>query len=173
MDNIYDAAQRTEIITPNHEEISAMLGLDFKVVLVENDNDFKKTVEYLGNMFLDGLTSAKDKVLVIRASKYGTMIITLQSRVVHWVPAYWSWWSSEDQKRVVDVTGAGNAFCGGYAYGWVKTEGDAVESAYYGAVSASYAVEQMGMPSIEDEHWNNGPDPAQRLSILKTKPLKF
>ncbi|KAI7890021.1 Ribokinase-like protein [Mucor mucedo] len=173
LDKIYDATQRTEIITPNHEEIAAMLGLDFKVVLVENGNDLKKTVEYLGNMFLDGLSSAQDKVLVIRASKYGTMIITLKSRAIHWVPAYWSWWSSEEQKHVVDVTGAGNAFCGGYAYGWDQTQGDPVESAYYGAVSASYAVEQMGMPSYETGHWNNGPDPAQRLSILRTKSCKF
>lgn len=150
-----------------------MLGLDFKNVLLENDNDFKKTVEYLGIKFLDGLSSAQDKVLVIRASKYGTMIITLKSRAIHWVPAYWSWWSSEDQKHVVDVTGAGNAFCGGYAYGWVKTQGNAVESAYYAAVSASYAVEQMGMPSIKDGCWNHGPNPSQRLAILKTKSCKF
>lgn len=150
-----------------------MLGLDFKVVLSEKNNDFKKTVEYCGNKFLDGLSTVDEKVLVIRASKYGTMIITLISRVIHWIPAYWSWWNTEDQKHVVDVTGAGNAFCGGYAYGWIKTQGNAVESAYYGAVSASYAVEQMGMPSNKNKCWNNGPNPEERLAILKTKSCKF
>lgn len=159
-----------------------MLGIDFKQLLLENNHDFKKCVEHCGNKFLDGVALLKDsnvKTLVVRASKYGTMIIDF-SRTAHWIPAYWSWWVKEDGEHVVDVTGAGNAFCGGYAYGWVKTHGDALESAYYGAISASFVVEKMGVPQFSVlsngvEAWNNGPSPIERLNILKSdrKQCKF
>ncbi|KAI9261903.1 Ribokinase-like protein [Helicostylum pulchrum] len=169
LNSIYNAALMTEIITPNHEEIADMLDIDFKKLLLENKNDFKQAVEYCGNKLLNGLSVS---TLVVRASKYGTMIIS-KSRKIHWIPAYWSWWDANDQVHVVDVTGAGNAFCGGFAYGWIKTQGDAVESSYYGAVSASYTVEQMGAPSFIDGRWNHGPSPIERLNILKSKSCKF
>jgi sugar/nucleoside kinase (ribokinase family) len=175
---IYEASQRTEILTPNHEEVASMQGLDFKKLLSEHDNDFKKTIEYCGNRFLDGIKSTSSsniKILVVRASKYGTMMIEPVSRSIHWVPAYWSWWSKEDQEHVIDVTGAGNAFCGGYAYGWIKTNGDAVESTYFGSISASFIVEQIGVPALSDgnQSWNVGPSPKERLAILKSKSCKF
>ncbi|KAI8083423.1 Ribokinase-like protein [Thamnidium elegans] len=169
LSSIYNAALMTEIITPNHEEIADMLDIDFKKLLLENKNDFKQTVEYCGNKLLDGLYVS---TLVVRASKYGTMIMS-KSREINWIPAYWSWWDVNDQAHVVDVTGAGNAFCGGFAYGWIKTQGDAVESSYYGAISASYTVEQMGVPSFIDGCWNNGLDPIKRLYRLKSKSCKF
>ena len=111
--------------------------------------------------------------MVIRGSKYGALVIQVDTRANHWVPAYWNWQSASDQAHVVDVTGAGNAFCGGFAFGWIKTKGDAVESAYYGAVSASYTVEQMGVPQFSNDNnlWNNGPNPAERLSKLKAKSV--
>lgn len=146
-----------------------MLNIDFKELLSENKNDFKQAVEYCGNKLLDGLSVS---TLVVRASKYGSMVL-LKTREVHWIPAYWSWWDSKDQAHVIDVTGAGNAFCGGFAYGWIKTQGDAVESSYYGAVSASYTVEQMGTPSFTNGCWNDGPQPMERLKRLKDKSCKF
>ena len=42
-----------------------------------------------------------------------------------------------------DVTGAGDAFCGGFLVGWLET-GDPVQAARYGAVSASLALEDFG-----------------------------
>jgi sugar/nucleoside kinase (ribokinase family) len=45
--------------------------------------------------------------------------------------------------KIVDVTGAGNAFCGGFIVGLAET-GDAVHAACCGAVSASFALAQFG-----------------------------
>ncbi len=45
--------------------------------------------------------------------------------------------------RTVDVTGAGDAFCGGFMAG-LALSGDEVEAAAYGTVSASYVVESLG-----------------------------
>jgi sugar/nucleoside kinase (ribokinase family) len=51
---------------------------------------------------------------------------------------------------VVDVTGAGNAYCGGFLVGWAES-GDLGQAGRYGAVSASFTVEQFGaMVSLGD-----------------------
>lgn len=52
--------------------------------------------------------------------------------------------------EVVDVTGAGNAYCGGFLVGYVET-GDIGMATMYGAVSASFAIEQFGIPRITAE----------------------
>lgn len=49
--------------------------------------------------------------------------------------------------RVVDVTGAGDAFCGGFAAALAQTD-DALHAALRGAVSASFAVEGYGPLAI-------------------------
>jgi ribokinase len=45
--------------------------------------------------------------------------------------------------KVVDVTGAGDAFCGGFIAG-LASHGDPVRAAVNGAVSASFAIEDYG-----------------------------
>jgi sugar/nucleoside kinase (ribokinase family) len=50
--------------------------------------------------------------------------------------------------RVVDVTGAGNAYCGGFLVG--LAEGlPPPEAALRAAVSASFALEQFGLPHFD------------------------
>jgi sugar/nucleoside kinase (ribokinase family)/ubiquinone/menaquinone biosynthesis C-methylase UbiE len=46
-------------------------------------------------------------------------------------------------ERIVDVTGAGNAYCGGFLVGLVTT-GDLLLAGLFGSVSASLALEQFG-----------------------------
>ncbi len=53
------------------------------------------------------------------------------------------------QTTVVDTTGAGNAYCGGFLAGYVQT-GDVLTAARYGTVGASFLVEQVGLPPIND-----------------------
>jgi sugar/nucleoside kinase (ribokinase family) len=50
---------------------------------------------------------------------------------------------------IVDVTGAGNAYGGGFLVG-LATGADAVEAASMAAVSASFALEQFGPPRFDD-----------------------
>jgi sugar/nucleoside kinase (ribokinase family) len=45
--------------------------------------------------------------------------------------------------QVVDVTGAGDAYCGGFLVGYERT-GDPLQAAQYGAVSAALAIEGVG-----------------------------
>ncbi|KAI9282273.1 Ribokinase-like protein [Sporodiniella umbellata] len=165
---ICEAAQQIDIISPNHEEIADMLGFEFEELLSKNNEDFKQTVEFCSEEFFKAIDKSS-VTLVIRASKYGAFINTRD--IKQWVPAYWNWKTEQD--RVVDVTGAGNAFCGGYAAGWVKTQKDPVLSALYGTVSASYVVEQIGVPHLfKHEQWNQGPNPSDRLELLIKKGRK-
>ena len=46
--------------------------------------------------------------------------------------------------QVVDPTGAGDAFCGGFLVGLART-GDPLEACLYGAVSASFIIEEFGV----------------------------
>jgi sugar/nucleoside kinase (ribokinase family) len=46
---------------------------------------------------------------------------------------------------VVDSCGAGNAYCGGFLTGWVQSS-DLSTAGLYGAVAASFLVEQIGLP---------------------------
>lgn len=47
-------------------------------------------------------------------------------------------------KQVVDVTGAGNTYCGAFLVGWHQTH-DPRTAGCYGAVAASFTVEQVGV----------------------------
>ncbi len=96
--------------------------------------------------------------------------------------------------------GAGNSFLGGLAAGLVLTNGDVFEgkrwpqyyitnaltrtnvgppsAALYGTVSASYTVEQLGLPQItrasddvRSEEWN-GDSPWRRLQELKARGIQ-
>jgi sugar/nucleoside kinase (ribokinase family) len=52
--------------------------------------------------------------------------------------------------NIVDVTGAGNAYCGGFLVGLAETS-DPGHAGRYGAVSASFALEQFGaMVAVDD-----------------------
>jgi hypothetical protein len=70
-----------------------------------------------------------------------------------WLPAYHT--SSE---KVVDPTGGGNAFLGGLAVGMARDKG-LEEAAMWGTVAASFAIEQAGVPELDEkvkkERWND------------------
>ena len=50
-------------------------------------------------------------------------------------------------ERVVDTTGAGDGFAGGFLAGWI-THGDLQKSIEQGVVSASFAIEEWGARRI-------------------------
>ncbi|KAM7204527.1 Ribokinase-like protein [Rhypophila sp. PSN 637] len=68
--------------------------------------------------------------------------------------------AAEKKPRVVDPTGGGNTFLGGLAVALAR--GKSIEEACaWGSVAASFAIEQVGMPTLEqavggenEERWN-------------------
>ncbi|KAI1792853.1 Ribokinase-like protein [Ganoderma leucocontextum] len=84
---------------------------------------------------------------------------------------------SENSGKVVDVTGAGNSFLGGLGAGLVHSQGDVRQATLYATVSASFTIEQAGLPCltlISDEtgtpveRWN-GDSPHDRLQALQDR----
>lgn len=75
------------------------------------------------------------RVVVVKMGAEGSLVYdTAGGRLTH-VPAY--------PAAVRDVTGAGDAYCGGFLAGYLMT-GDPVAAAQHGTVSASYVVEAVG-----------------------------
>lgn len=94
-------------------------------------------------------------MVVIRAGEHGSLV-TAHDLPLTWVPPFYG--SATKDEKIVDPTGAGNAFLGAYAVGFLKT-GDIVRAACYGSVGASFALEQVGMPEKGgdgdgEELWN-------------------
>lgn len=75
------------------------------------------------------------RLVVIKLGARGQYVYETATRRKWHVPAY--------PARVRDVTGAGDAYCGGFLVGLAETE-DPVQAALRGAVSASLVVEGVG-----------------------------
>ena len=70
-----------------------------------------------------------------------------------WISAYHT-----DSSKVVDPTGGGNAFLGGLAVSFARGQ-DIVTAAKMGSITASFAIEQVGVPTLArnengKETWN-------------------
>ena len=95
----------------------------------------------LAGRFLD----AGAPLVVIRLGPQGSLVAAVehnrrqQSNTLLQVPAV--------DVQVIDPVGAGNAYCGGFLAGWVQTQ-DLVIAGAWGAVAASFLVEQVGVPPI-------------------------
>ena len=73
--------------------------------------------------------------VALRMGEYGSLIGDGEGRRI-WVPGL-------TFEPIVDVTGAGNAYCGGFVVGLARS-GDLLQAGCSGAVSASFALQQFG-----------------------------
>lgn len=75
------------------------------------------------------------KFVIVKRGRQGAYVYNRSSDTGLHVPAI--------PARVVDVTGAGDAFCGGFVAVYVDS-GDVAEAAWRGAATASMAIEGYG-----------------------------
>ncbi|TWU75586.1 hypothetical protein ED733_006549 [Metarhizium rileyi] len=93
--------------------------------------------------------------------------IEIDPGMERWFPAY-----HQDRRKVVDPTGGGNAFLGALSVALAR--GEKLEDAVaWGSVGASFAIEQVGMPSLARnnymaESWN-GEEVQQRLQEFQER----
>ncbi|PIE80929.1 MAG: hypothetical protein CSA11_05575 [Chloroflexi bacterium] len=78
------------------------------------------------------------KLVVVKMGAEGVLVVAENGRYTH-IPAY----HQPHDPRVIDVTGAGDAFCGGFMVGFARTQ-DPVQAAQMGLVTASIIVEGYG-----------------------------
>ena len=84
---------------------------------------------------LEALASYGCELLVVKRGEGGQWLYDAGARTRWEIPAY--------PARLVDPSGAGDAFCGGFLAGYRKTY-DPLEAALYGNISASLVIEGVG-----------------------------
>jgi len=114
--------ERVDIFCPNHSEATHLCD--------------RTEVEEI----LEELVAWGARVVALRLGKEGSAVRAREGKE--------SWRIPVVPTKIVDVTGAGNAYCGGFLVGYSQT-GDPETAGLYGAVSASFAVEQVGIPYID------------------------
>jgi len=110
-------AARVEAFLPSRSELADLVGYD-------------DPIRALGE-----LSELPTPIIVVKLGAEGVLVWNRRRRVLHAVPAA--------KGEVIDVTGAGDGFCGGFAAG--LTLGDTpVKAAQRGVISAAYAVASFG-----------------------------
>ena len=80
------------------------------------------------------------RLLVLKQAERGGELLDLRANAAR------RWEARVD--RVLDVTGAGDAFAGGFLAGWLK-DGDLPRSLAQGVIAASFAVQDWGSRGLE------------------------
>ena len=149
-----------DVFSPNHLEMTAMF---------EDSPSESFQPERLEPYALELSKAAGPSgngIVIVRAGKHGSLTTQHAAKSV-WLPPYYE----SSVTKVVDPTGGGNTYPGGFIAGW-KASGDITEASMYGNVAASFAIKQIGLPSCEvsdgEEMWN-GIQVMERLSEYKER----
>ncbi|KAK1634078.1 PfkB family carbohydrate kinase [Colletotrichum phormii] len=153
------AVHFSDICSPNDHELLRMKGIDdslgspYNRALVEHHAiDLSNGNAAPGHPALLKEAQDRPRVTVLRCGDQGYLTIPRDGDPT-WLPPFHDYGSS----KVVDPTGAGNAFLGAFAIVFART-GDAVLASAYGSVAASFVIEQIGPPKREvidgKEYWN-------------------
>ncbi len=110
---------RAELVSPNLLEARAVFG-------------FLNPESLVSEMLANGA-----EVAALRMGENGSLVATKAEPRPVYLPAV-------PVERIADVTGAGNAYCGAFLAGWIRT-GDATEAGRWGAVAASFCLEATGV----------------------------
>jgi sugar/nucleoside kinase (ribokinase family)/fructoselysine-6-P-deglycase FrlB-like protein len=121
-DDVLDTARLVDVFVPSRAELTELTGCE----------DPRQAA--------DGLLAAGVKCVVVKLGGDGALVARPGSPPA-WVPAA--------PTEVVDPTGAGDSFCGGFAAGLALGE-DPVEAAWRGAVTAAAAIGAAGSLRLLD-----------------------
>ncbi|KAK4176015.1 Ribokinase-like protein [Triangularia setosa] len=125
-----------------------------------NKRQKKKLVGHRGGLTAETDMEALFAGLMMEEGEEGVVAreeIEVDEGVERWLPAFWT--GKEGEGTVKDPTGGGNTFLGGLGVALARGKG-IEEAVVWGAVAASFAIEQVGMPDLqgggEEETWNGG-----------------
>ncbi len=122
---VLDLVRSVDIISPNAEECTAMLG------------------PAPPDRWIVTFLEAGAKLVSIRMGREGSLIRSRDDPAPQHVAAI-------SLGPPVDVTGAGNAYSGGLLVGYHRTHRSAA-AGVYGAISAAITLQHLGVPTISDQ----------------------
>lgn len=99
--------------------------------------------------------------VILRMSDKGALVSS--GKEIYHIPAA--------ETTVVDVTGGGNSSTGGFVTGFCQSGGDIVEAGLYAGISASYILQQYGVPPLIDTHLME--QARNKLSVLRNNVKKL
>lgn len=133
---IRQLVNQVDAFLPSEQEIQSLFGADV---------DLWEAAERLAQWGAP--------VVVIKCGPRGVLIYQRKGGRRAHLPAY----HDPGDSRSVDTTGAGDAFCGGFLVGLRRSD-DPIQAGLYGIVSASFAIETIGVLSL----FHSDPQSAQR-----------
>lgn len=165
LEEFLKAASFVDVFSPNHPELARTFSLPLY------PESTRESIVNLAERVLErGVGPDRQGVVIIRAGELGCYVAG-HGCVPEWLPPYHEY--AGRISKVVDPTGAGNAFLGAYAIGYLKTR-SVKKAACYGSVGASFAIEQVGIPEMRvdngEEVWN-GQSAALRLHEYMSRAL--
>ncbi|RCK56081.1 Protein MAK32 [Candida viswanathii] len=137
------------VFSPNLDEGKSFLGWK------DSDGD----VGEIARRFTEFM-EAENSGTVLRCGAEGCFIRTVNGMELL-LPAY-----HQDQRDVVDVTGGGNSFCGGFIMGFCLSNGDWTQAGIAGNISSGCIIEKLGMPEVSGDVFN-GKTLKERLEVYR------
>ena len=119
-DEFYSMLGDVDLFLPSREEAALGFGRDDPEAAI---------VEF---------ARAGPRIVAIKLASEGSLVYNAETRTLAHIPIV--------HTSVVDVTGAGDSYCGGFATAYLL-HGDATLAGCCGTVSASYVVEHLGAPA--------------------------
>lgn len=138
---VYETLKYTDIFMPSEEEAFRLC----------HSRDYKQIAQ--------GFAAHGPETVIIKLGAAGCLIYQKSLDRFTTLPCFTT--------QVVDVTGAGDAFGGGFTAGFALT-GDVITAAMYGTVSASFAIEDFGSLQLFNK---SKADAQHRLNEYKQKQI--
>ncbi len=164
-----EALDHVDVVSPNLEEFCNLLGI---IIDLERPAGWDLLRQECTKL-VGSSSGRSERALVIRLGEKGCLIA--QHNQCMSMPAYHE---QDAASRVIDPTGGGNTFLGGFCIGALQSVGENraakfEEAALYGVVAASFAIEQVGVPTVErvgsnEEIWN-GEKVEHRLKLFRER----
>lgn len=154
-ESFLEALKHVDVVSPNLDEFCNLLGISIDLERPSGWDLLRQKCAEL----VEPSTEESEVALVVRLGEKGCFFAQPKQNLI--LPAYHE---QEAASQVVDPTGGGNTFLGGFALGVVESmrmdRGERLEeAAIYGVVAASFAIEQVGVPTLHrsmsyGEFWN-------------------
>lgn len=154
---IKDLVEHCDIFSPNQLEAESILGVS------------ASAHEMIDSLF-DSTSSEGAGVIIIRRGEKGVVAASRENKKKHLVlPAV-------EDTLVVDVTGCGNSFCGGFLASY-SINRSLLDSCSWGSVASSFMAEEQGVPRtrIEDikDRATSRWDALRKRSSVETRSIGY